>query len=514
MGEYKSVTRDGMRVDWDVPITMDDGLELRCDVYRPVQEGRYPAILAMGPYGKWLHFAEFPGQYNRLVQEHPEVLSDTSGNHLNYETVDPEKFVPEGYVVVRIDSRGAGRSPGFLDIWSLREAQDYYTCIEWAARQPWCTGKVASSGISYLAMNQWQVAALQPPHLTCMFVFEGAYDYYRDMARHGGILCTFSKVLYGPAILSVQHGRGRRGQRSRMNGDWVSGPATLSDEELGNNRREWHEDCVNYGLASDEFWTSRLPDLSKIKVPFLSLANWGGQGLHLRGNVEAFLGAASEQKWLEFHGLEHWTEYYTDYGVALQKRFLAHFLKGEDNGWAEEPRVQMVVRRPGRAVHPPRRERMAARTHPMEEALSASGRPQPRQRACDRAGAGDVSWLVGGRDIPYSAVGRGYRDHRSDRRQAVRLVGDQRCRSVRRGARIRARLPGDHVPGPHRPSHHTRARLAAELLIASSTPRAVCPTGPFTAMTRSRSWRPGRSTSSRSRYCRPAWSFRRRTASL
>lgn len=348
MADYKSVTRDGMRIDWDVPIAMDDGLELRCDVFRPTADGRYPAIVAMGPYGKWLHFAEFPGQYNRLIQEHPEVLSDTSGNYLNYETVDPEKFVRDGYAVVRVDSRGAGRSPGFMDIWSLREAQDYYSCIEWTAVQPWCTGKVGLSGISYLAMNQWQVAALQPPHLTCMFVFEGAYDYYRDMARHGGILCTFSKVLYGPAILSVQHGRGRRGQRSRMNGDWVSGPATLTDEELGNNRREWHEDCVDFGLASDEFWTSRLPDLSKITVPFLSLANWGGQGLHLRGNVEAFLGAASKQKWLEFHGLEHWTEYYTDYGVSLQKRFLAHFLKGEENGWDKEPPIQMAVRRVGR----------------------------------------------------------------------------------------------------------------------------------------------------------------------
>lgn len=348
MNQGTTVAHDRMTIDWDVPIEMDDGLALRSDVFRPLREGRYPVILAMGPYGKWLHFSEFPGQYNRLCQEHPEVLSDTSGKYHNYETVDPERFVPDGYAVVRVDSRGAGRSPGFLDIWSLREARDFYTCIEWAANQPWSTGKVGLSGISYLAMNQWQVAALQPPHLTCMFIFEGAYDYYRDMARHGGILCTFSKVLYGPAILSVQHGRGRRGPRSRMNGDWVAGPETLSEEELGANRREWHEDCVAVRLASDGFWTSRLPDLSRITVPLLSLANWGGQGLHLRGNVEGFLGAGSEQKWLEFHGLEHWTEYYTDYGVTLQKRFFAHFLKGENNGWDKEPRVQLAVRRPGK----------------------------------------------------------------------------------------------------------------------------------------------------------------------
>jgi predicted acyl esterase len=342
-----SVVRNGMRIDWDVPIEMDDGVVLRCDVFRPIKNGRYPTIASMGPYGKLLHFAEFP-QYNRLVREHPEVLSDTSGNYLNYEMVDPEKFVPEGYAIVRIDSRGAGRSSGFLDIWSLREAQDYAMCIEWTAKQSWSDGKIGLSGISYLAMNQWQVAALQPPHLTAMFIFEGAADYYRDMARHGGILCTFSKVLYGPAILAVQHGRGVRGALSRMNGEWVAGPETLTEQELGANRREWHEDCVNFQLATDEFWKSRLPDLSKVTVPFLSLANWGGQGLHLRGNVEGYLNAASSQKWLEFHGLEHWTEYYTDYGVTLQKRFFAHFLKGEDNGWDKERPIQMVIRHPSK----------------------------------------------------------------------------------------------------------------------------------------------------------------------
>jgi predicted acyl esterase len=348
MSEYESVVRDGMRIDWDVPIAMDDGVALRADVFRPMAEGRYPVIMTAGPYGKWLHFDAFAVQYARLCAEHPEVLSDSSNTYQVYEMCDPEKFVPEGYVVVRIDTRGAGRSPGFLDIWSLREAKDYAICIEWAARQAWSSGKIGLSGISYLAMNQWQVAALEPPHLTAMFVFEGAYDYYRDMVRHGGILCTFSRVLYGPAILSVQHGRGPRGPRGRFTGDWVAGPETLSEEQLGANRRDWHQDCLTFGLASDEFWTSRLPDLAKIKVPLISLANWGGPGLHLRGNVEGFLGAASAQKWLEFHGLEHWTEYYTDYGVGLQKRFFAHFLKGETNGWDQEPRVRMKVRAPGK----------------------------------------------------------------------------------------------------------------------------------------------------------------------
>jgi predicted acyl esterase len=76
----------------------------------------------------------------------------------------------------------------------------------------------------------------------------------------------------------------------------------------------------------------------------LSSGNWGGQGLHLRGNVEAFTSAASRHKWLEIHGDAHWAEFYTDYGVTLQKRFLGHFLKGEATGWEAQPRVQLQVR--------------------------------------------------------------------------------------------------------------------------------------------------------------------------
>jgi predicted acyl esterase len=82
-------------------------------------------------------------------------------------------------------------------------------------------------------------------------------------------------------------------------------------------------------------------------VPLLSTANWGGQGLHPRGNFEGFVRSASTQKWLECHGIEHWTHFYTDYGLGLQKRFFGHFLKGEDTGWSKQPRVQLQVRHVG-----------------------------------------------------------------------------------------------------------------------------------------------------------------------
>ena len=35
----RSEIRDGMRIDWNAPIRMDDGIVLRADIFRPVAEG-------------------------------------------------------------------------------------------------------------------------------------------------------------------------------------------------------------------------------------------------------------------------------------------------------------------------------------------------------------------------------------------------------------------------------------------------------------------------------------------
>ena len=340
--------RDGMRIEWDVPIPMDDGIVLRCDVYRPVEDGRYPVIISYGPYGKQLHFEDlYTDQWRRMASDHPDVVAGSTNQYQNWEVVDPEKWVPDDYAVVRVDSRGAGRSPGVLDIWSAREAQDFHDCIEWAGTREWSNGKVGANGISYYAMNQWQVAALQPSHLAAICVWEGAADFYRDLAHHGGILCSFGRTWFPSQVISVQHGKGSNGYRSRMNGEWVAGPPTLTEEELGSNRRDFWRDCIENPLNSADYWQSRMPDWSRVKVPLLSSANWGGQGLHPRGNFEGFVRSASDQKWLEVHGIEHWTEFYTDYGVDIQKRFFGHFLKGEDTGWSRQPRVVLQVRHPG-----------------------------------------------------------------------------------------------------------------------------------------------------------------------
>jgi uncharacterized protein len=342
-----SETRDGMRIDWQVPIEVDDGTILRCDVYRPVGEGRHPVVLTYGPYAKGLAFQDgYPQQWEQMVGDHPDVAAGSTNKYQSWEVVDPEKWVPHGYACVRVDSRGTGWSPGYVDVWSPREAQDLYHCIEWAGQQEWSTGKVGLNGISYYAMNQWQVAALQPPHLAAMIPWEGAADFYRDTTHHGGILSEFCQKWYPRQVETVQYGLGDRAAKNPNTGESVAGPVQLGEAELRANRQDLGAEIRAQELDGP-WYRERSGDFSKIEVPLLSTANWGGQGLHPRGNFEGFTQSASSQKWLEVHGLNHWNHFYTDYGVDLQRRFFDRFLKGETDRWPDSPRVRLNIRRPG-----------------------------------------------------------------------------------------------------------------------------------------------------------------------
>lgn len=393
-GQHSEI-RDGMQIDWQVPIEADDGAVLRCDVYRPIAAGTYPVVLSYGPYAKGLAFQEgYPLQWEQMVTDRPDVAAGSSNKYQSWEVVDPEKWVPQGYACVRVDSRGTGWSPGYVDVWSPREAQDLYDCIEWSARQDWSSGKVGLTGISYYAINQWQVAALQPPHLAAMVPWEGAADFYRDVTHHGGIVSEFCGNWYARQVTSVQYGLGESAAKNPNTGEPVAGPEQLSDTELVANRQDLKSEILAQPLDTG-WYRARSADFTKIEVPFLSAANWGGQGLHPRGNFEAYVQSASPQKWLEVHGLNHWTHFYTDYGVDLQLRFFDRFLKGIDERWPDSPRVRLNIRRPGEQFTPRGEEEWPlARTQWTKFYLDASdsrltAQSPPRAASVDYRGFGD-----------------------------------------------------------------------------------------------------------------------------
>jgi predicted acyl esterase len=351
-----------MIIERDVPIRMDDGVVLRADVFRPKNVTRVPVLMNLGPYGKGIPFQQDHANYwKELIEEHPEILEGSTGSLLTYETADPERWVQFGYALVRVDSRGAGRSPGYLEIFSPRESRDYYDCIEWAASQPWSTGKVGLLGISYYSMNQWNVASLQPPHLAAMVTWEGASDHYRETTHHGGILSGFLQYWYPPGILTKQHGVGTAGEWDPWLDEPAMGPETLDEDQLKANHEDYIGNSRSHNL-DDDYHKSRSAIFDKIKIPLLSAANWGGIGLHSRGNFEGFVQAASKQKWLEVHTGSHVENFYLQDGVDIQRRFLDHFLKEIDNGWDKEPPVILTIRHADKIVQRKEHEWPLART--------------------------------------------------------------------------------------------------------------------------------------------------------
>jgi len=335
-----------MRVEKNVLIPMSDGTALRCNVFRPDDDGRYPIVMSFGVYGKDVHFEDsFTPQWQKLKSIYPEIdQNGTSGQYLRWEVPDPERWVPDGFIIVVVDSRGSGQSPGYLDLYSPQETRDYFECIEWAGVQEWSNGKVGLLGISYLAIKQWQVAALNPPHLAAIIPWEGAVDQYRDVLRHGGILSnTFTQNWWPKQILANQHGNALTTHIDRQTGQVTTGVG-LSNKTLEGNRADYPREISQRELV-DAWFENRTANLSKIQVPILTAANWGGPGMHLRGNFSGYTDSGSNEKWLFAHIGTHYESFYLPHYVAIQKKFFSYYLKGEQNGWEREAPVQLAIRR-------------------------------------------------------------------------------------------------------------------------------------------------------------------------
>lgn len=294
-----------------IPLQCQDGV-VRANVYRPKSSAgaKFPVLATYGPYGKYVAYSVF----------HPQSFSELPENqkspHSAWETPNPGYWTSKGYAVVRADEVGLGQSPGFMDTMSASTSACFKDVIEWAAEQAWSSGKVGLLGISYFAGSQWRVAARytiihaftgrvvaltvrrRPKGLACIIPWEGMSDYYRDRCRHGGILSnTFISFWWHRQVVSNQYGLAGRTAR-RWGVDTIEGD--LPSETLQKLRNDQTIDNENYHFLDDTYYSSRDYDLADIEVPLLSVANWGGILLHMRGNVHGYLNAGSKNKFLRF----------------------------------------------------------------------------------------------------------------------------------------------------------------------------------------------------------------------
>lgn len=201
-------------------------------------------------------------------------------------------------------------------------------------------------------------------------------DYYRDRARHGGIMSnrfigtfrgqcqpgrhplTTPEYVYNRQVASSQYGLPGRAKRN-WGPDSLEGD--LTPEELAANRADQHEDAARYRFRDEDYYQERDFDLSKVTVPILSGVNWGAISLHLRGSVLGYLGASSQFKYVYFLTGRHDIPFFYDESVKLQQSFLDACLKGEDReGWlvpGKVPPVNLCIRRGNPGYSDPEAER-------------------------------------------------------------------------------------------------------------------------------------------------------------
>ncbi len=288
---------EGIVVEKDVPIEMRDGIRLAANVYRPNKPGKFPVIMSFTIYAK-----DLSGWGKaRFIPSH-RISRETA-----FEAVDPGFWVPYDYVVILVDSRGFGRSPG--GAWG---AYDYYDAIEWAGTQEWSNGNVGLCGVSYLAIVQWDAAYLRPLHLKAIIPWEA--DSGQPTCKYGGIPETGFLKKLGELFLAPSYPAwGESFPEERPSGYRVLEPP---GERV----------------------------LEDITVPALICATWSDQELHTRGGLWAYKTISSEHKWLYTHGREKWAEFYSADAVAQQKEFFDCFLKGTDSRIMYKPRVRLEVR--------------------------------------------------------------------------------------------------------------------------------------------------------------------------
>lgn len=302
-----------VQADWDVEVPMRDGVKLRVNIFRPADGRPAPVIMCAHPYGKDLIPARTvsgkspPFQYRIFPQ--PERVRFSAWT--SWESPDPAVYVANGFALVNCDLRGAGHSEGVGDFFSEQEGQDYHDLIEWAAAQPWSTGKIGLDGVSYLCISQYFGAAEHPSHLVAICPWEGVSDVYRDFAYPGGVKeIGFSKLWFH------ESGKAR----------------THADLAVESARRD-----------RDEFWASRAAPIERIAVPMLVCASFSDHSLHTRGSFNAFARASSQQNWVYTHRGGKWSRYYSEEATRTRLNFFDYFLKAEDNGWERLPPVRLEI---------------------------------------------------------------------------------------------------------------------------------------------------------------------------
>ena len=256
-------------IDHHRAIPMRDGVTLYADVYRPAREGRYPTVVVRTPYGVQ---REGAGSHDRLVQ-----------------------LGRMGYAVVNVDTRGRFESDGIWDPFRT-EGKDGYDVIEWAAKQPWSTGKVSSQGGSYLGHVQWAAASEQPPSLVAAFPAVASTNLYATWITHGGAFRLAFNFGWGVVRMPYRvmqpqwYFTGKdAAPELRYEKLLLHLPLETMDERAFQHPVRHWRDWVQHE-SYDAYWKqiSDEEKFSRVQVPVMTQGGWFD--IFLAGTINGFVG--------------------------------------------------------------------------------------------------------------------------------------------------------------------------------------------------------------------------------
>jgi predicted acyl esterase len=291
----------------DVPIRLRDGVIIYADVFRPVDEGRYPALLCVSPFGKEVGAIAADDFPDRLGVN----KNATSGLEC-FGGLDPAYWVLQGYVIVNPDPRGVCASHGNVGFFGRQAAEDGYDMVEWAALQPWCNGRVGMAGVSWLSTFQWFTAAEQPPHLEAIAPWGGFADFYRDASTRGGIpVPSWAEQI----VRSLPSRSGMVENLPQM--------------------------ILRYPFVNS-YWKDKTARLEDVTLPIYAAAAFDDESYN-GAAFDAFRRAGSTEKWLRTYRGGELADLYNLPNEADLTKFFDYYLKDMNNGWERTPRVRIAV---------------------------------------------------------------------------------------------------------------------------------------------------------------------------
>lgn len=292
------------------------------EVARPEDEGRMvkgPAILTYSPYS-----VIFAGLFG-------------------HRTFDADRWVPKGYVRVWADVVGTGDSGGCWDYGGNSEKETGHAIVEWIARQPWSTGKVAMMGGSYNGTTAIATAVTDPPHLTTI-IPEAAISRWYEYSYSGGIRYFWNNEAIGhqgpgsaadegfDTPLAFDFGLAVPPPIDVTAPGWQERVAsTIAPCDEVKHTQHGYDDTPDY----DAFWRERdyIKDAGNIDVPVLLAHNWGDWNVKQEEAWNLFRALRNSPKVTLFMG-SRWKGHDTPGGAydRTVERWLDHFLMGKRRG--------------------------------------------------------------------------------------------------------------------------------------------------------------------------------------